>query len=91
MSNVEIRSKVQELRELQRMADELAAEMEAVKDAIKAHMATQGVDSLAGVDYRITWKEVTSTRLDGKALKAALPEVAAQFTRQTTTRRFCIA
>ena len=91
MSSTEIQTKVQELRELQRMADELATEMEAVKDALKAHMDAQGVDSLAGVDYLVTWKKVTSARLDGKALKAALPEIAAQYTRQTTARRFVVA
>lgn len=91
MSSTEIQTKVRELRELQRMADELATEMEAVKDALKAHMDAQGVDSLAGVDYLVTWKKVTSARLDGKALKAALPEIAAQYTRQTTARRFVVA
>ena len=38
MSNTEIQSKVNELRELRRMADELAAEIERIQDAIKAHM-----------------------------------------------------
>jgi predicted phage-related endonuclease len=91
MSTLEISSKVQELRELQRMADELAAEIAAIQDTLKAHMTVQGVDTLAGADYKVTWKEVTSSRLDSKALKAALPELAAQYTRQTTTRRFCVA
>lgn len=91
MSNMEIRSKVQELRELQRMADELAAEMEAIKDALKAHMDAQAVYEISGTDYKVTWKEVTSAHLDSKALKAALPEIAAKYTRQTTTRRFVVA
>ena len=38
MSNTEIQSKVNELRELRRMADELTAEIESIQDAIKAHM-----------------------------------------------------
>ena len=38
MSNTEIQSKVNELRELRRMADELTAEIENIQDAIKAHM-----------------------------------------------------
>ena len=91
MSTLEIAAKVRELRELQRMADELAAEIEATKDALKAHMDAQGVDSLTGSDYKITWKQVVSSRLDGTALKRAMPELAAQFTRQTTTRRFVVA
>ena len=36
MSINEMDSKIKELRELRRMADELAAEMEAIQDSIKA-------------------------------------------------------
>lgn len=34
--------------------------------------------------------EITSSRLDSTALKKALPEIASQFTKQTTARRFSI-
>ena len=54
-------------------------------------MTAQDTDTLTGVDWKVTWKAVTSSRLDSKALKAALPDVAAQFTRQTTARRFVLA
>ena len=39
----------------------------------------------------VTYKAVTSSRIDTGALKKALPDLAAQFTRSTTSRRFCIA
>ena len=62
MSNTEIQSKVNELRELRRMADELTAEIESIQDAIKAHMTAIDADTLTGADYKITWKTVTSSR-----------------------------
>ena len=46
MSNTEIQSKVNELRELRRMADELTAEIESIQDAIKAHMTAIDADTL---------------------------------------------
>ncbi len=46
MSKKELCSQIKNLRELNRMADELNAEIEATKDAIKAEMAAQGVDTL---------------------------------------------
>lgn len=49
------------------------------------------VDTLAGLDYKITYKAVTSSRLDSKALKADQPELYAKYTKQTTARRFCLA
>ena len=90
MSSKEMDRKIKELRELRRMADKLEAEIENITDTIKAEMTAQGVDTLAGTDWKATWKNVTSSRLDTTALKKALPDLAAQFTK-TTTRRFCVA
>ena len=87
MSINEMDSKIKELRELRRMADELAAEME----TIQAHMDAEGVDTINGTDWKVTYKAVTSSRLDANALKKALPDLAQQFTKTTTARRFCIA
>ena len=84
-------AKVQELRELKRMQEELAAEIEAIQDELKAHMDTHGMDTLLGMDWRITWKAVTTKRLDTGALRKAMPDVAQAFTRETTTKRFVLA
>ncbi len=91
MGTIELDSRIRELREYRRMADELAAEIDNLTDSIKAEMTARNVDTLDGSDWRVTWKNVTSSRLDGKALKAALPDVAAQYTKPTTTRRFVLA
>ncbi len=91
MSINELDMKVKELRELRRMAEELQAEIDAAQDAIKAHMDSQGVDTLAGADWKVTWKPVTSNRMDTTALKKALPEIAERFMKSVTSRRFCVA
>ena len=91
MSIIDMDSKIKELRELRRMADELTAEMESITDSIKRHMDAEGVDTLIGTDWKVTYKAVTSSRLDTTALKKALPDLTAQFTKTTTARRFCIA
>ena len=88
MSINEIESKAHELQELKRMREELEAEIEATQDAIKAAMGDS--DSITAGAYKITWKPVESSRIDTKALKAALPDVAARFTVTSTTRRFCV-
>ena len=91
MSRQDIESKVQEIRELKRMQEELSAELEALTCEIKAHMDAEGVDTISGTDWKVTYKAVTSSRLDTSALKKALPDLAQQFTRTTTARRFCVA
>lgn len=89
MSINEMESKIRELRQLQALIEEAQAEAEAIKDAIKAAMGSQ--EALQAGEYKVTWKPVTSTRLDATALRKALPDVAERFTRTTTTRRFTVA
>ena len=88
MSNPNMEAKVHELMELKRLKEELEAEIAAAEDAIKAVMGEEEL-LLAG-SYKVSWKTFTSSRLDTAALKKALPEVAAAYTKQTTARRFSI-
>ena len=63
-----------------------------MKSALRAFEAELEAIRAAG-----TWREeriITTpqrSRIDTTALRKALPEVAAAFTRQTTVRRFCVA
>ena len=54
-------------------------------------MDSQGVDTLAGSDWKVTWKAVPGSRIDTTALKKALPEIAERFMKSTTSRRFVLA
>lgn len=90
MSIKEMDSKVMTLRELQSEIDRLNAEVEAIKDALKAQMVEQGEETLAGNGWKASWKIIEGTRLDTKALKAALPEIVAKYTVTTRTSRFTI-
>ena len=89
MSTTELEMKIRELRQLQQLIEEAQAEAEGIKDAIKAHMGAS--EELRAGEYKVTWKPVTASRLDAAALRAALPEVAARFTRTSMTRRFVVA
>ena len=89
MSISEMEVKARELRQLQALIEEAQAEAEAIKDAIKAAMGDS--ESVQAGEYRITWKAVTSSRIDTTALKKALPDVAERFTKETVTRRFVIS
>ena len=89
MSINEVESKIRALRQLQSLIEEAEAEAEAIKDALKAHMGDS--EELRAGEYKVTWKAVKSSRIDTTALRKALPDVAQAFTRETTTRRFCVA
>lgn len=89
MSNPNLELKVKELLELKRMREELDAEITAAEEEIKQAMGTE--ETLLAGAFKVTWKAVTSSHLDSTALKKALPEIAARFMKQTTTRRFSIS
>lgn len=89
MSENDIIRKIRLLRELQRMAEDAQSEAEALKDEIKAIMGDS--EELIAGEYKITWKNVESTKVDTAALKREMPSIAEAFTRKTTTRRFCVA
>lgn len=89
MSINKMEAKARELRQLQALIEEAQAEAEALKDEIKAAMGDR--ESVQAGEYKITWKAVTSARIDTTALKKALPDVAARFTKETTARRFLVA
>ncbi|MEA4899841.1 MAG: hypothetical protein VB115_16585 [Christensenellaceae bacterium] len=89
MSQQELTATVVELQELRRMQEELDALVEDAQDRIKAHMGE--TEELTAGAFKVTWKPVTSNRLDTTALKKALPEIAERFTKTTTARRFTVA
>lgn len=91
MSTNEMASKVKELKELKLMAEELSADIAAIEDSIKAEMTQKGVEEMTVDVFKIRWTKVSSTRFDSTTFKKAMPELYAQFTRQTESRRFTIA
>lgn len=89
MNIKDIEAKARELRQLQVLIEEAQEEAEALLDAIKAAMGDS--ETVQAGEYKITWKPVTSIRIDTRALKEALPDVAERFKKETTVRRFTVA
>ena len=89
MSINEMEIKIRELRNLQTLIEEAEAEAEALKDQIKAEMGDR--EELRVGEYRVPYKTITSSRFDTTAFRKAMPDVAAKFTKSTTSRRFTVA
>ena len=87
-ANNDIIAKVQELMELRRMAEELQSEIDALQEAVKSFMGSE--ESMIAGAFKVSYKSVTSSRLDSSALKRELPDIAARFMKQTTIRRFTV-
>lgn len=79
---------MKELAQYTRMAEEIAATVEGLKDQLKKYMSDNNIDTITGDEHKATYKEVTSNRIDTTALKQQFPEVAKRFTKTTKTKRF---
>lgn len=88
MTQNEIARTLTDLQELRRMQEELTAEIEALTDTIKSYMGEQ--ETLVAGGYKVTYKPVTSTRIDTTALKKDLPDIAARYSKTSTVRRFTV-
>lgn len=91
MSTTNINKRVKELKELQRMSDELNAEIEAIKDELKAEMAARNTDEILTSEYKLKYKEVSSSRFDTTSFKNKYIDLYNQFLKVTTSKRFTIA
>ncbi len=90
MTEKMIENRVKKLQAIEAQQKELEA-AEAIRAELKADLEEKGVEELKTKNFILRWKEIISSRLDSKALKAALPDVYGQFCKATTSRRFTIA
>ena len=91
MSANELTTKIRELKELKKMAEELAAEITSIEDQIKAEMTARDTEEMNIDVYKVRWTTVNGSRFDTTAFKKAMPELHQQFSKQTCTRRFTVA
>lgn len=77
-----------ELAEYKRLQDEINANVDSIQDEIKQYMIKAGITKLNGVEHCATYTPVTQSRIDSKGLKVKYPEIAEQFTKQSTYNRF---
>ena len=91
MTNKQLDNHVKKLQGIEAQMKELEAQAEAIRAEIKADLESKGEDEHNTGSFIIRWKEIISRRLDGKALKAALPDVFATYSRKSISRRFTIA
>ena len=83
MSTNELNTTAKELLSIRSMIAELEAEAEAA-------MVERGTEALQGDGWKATWKNVVSSRFDSKRFKADHADLYGQYSKQTTTTRFCV-
>ena len=91
MTKKEIIAQIELINEWERVIEEAKAEVEAIKDSIKAEMADRDLDELEAGSYIVRYKTVATSRFDSTAFKKTYEDLYKAFLKQTTSRRFSIS
>ena len=91
MSINELESRIIKMQEWEQLAQDAAAEAEALKDSIKAEMLARETEELQAGRFIVRWTSVLTTRFNSSEFKKAMPDVYAAFMKQTASRRFTIS
>ena len=91
MSITELTTKIEDIKTLQVMIDDLTAELESKKDEVKAEMAAQNVEEMTVSCFKVRYTTVTSNRFDSAAFKKTHSDLYNQYMKTTVSKRFSIA
>ena len=91
MSANEMEMKIAKLQEWEQLLEEAKAEVESLKDEIKAEMLNRNAEEMSAGRYIVRWTSVLSNRFDTTTFKREHAEMYKQYTKQTASRRFSVA
>ena len=91
MTKNEIITKIEALNEWEALMEEAKAEVEALRDSIKAEMLERDTEELTAGQYIVRWTSILSNRFDTTSFKKQFGDLYKSFTKQSTSRRFCIS
>lgn len=91
MSTNDLVMKVEQLKELENLLEEVKVEAEAVRDEIKQEMMARDTEELEAGQYIVRWTSILSNRFDTTAFKKVMPDVYKAYTKQISSRRFSIS
>lgn len=90
MSIIELNEQVNDYFDIITEIERLQAQAEAIKDVIKFVMVEKETEEISGTNWRATWHNTKTERIDTKALKEKLPEVFKEYSKMTTSTRFTL-
>ena len=91
MSTNDLVMKVEQLKELENLLEEVKVEAEAIRDEIKQEMMARDTEELEAGQYIVRWTSILSNRFDTTAFKKVMPDVYKAYTKQSSSRRFSIS
>ena len=91
MGQNELTATIERLKELEAEQDAITAEIETLKDRLKAELVKQGVGKMLVGDYKVSYTSYVQRRFDSTAFKADHAEMYAEYTKAIEAHRFTIS
>ena len=91
MSTNELTTTARTYREIQAEIKTLEEQADAIRQQMIAEMDARKAEELDAGEYTIRWTAYESGRLDGAALRKAMPDLVDKFTKRTIATRFSVA
>ena len=91
MANDIIIQQVRELKSLKIMAKELADEIAKLETSLKTEMESRQTEKMTIDVFTLSYITVVTHRIDTTAIKKELPDIAARYTKESSSKRFTIA
>ena len=84
-------NQIEALNEWEEIMEQAKAEIDAIKDTLKAEMLARDTEELEAGKYIIRWTNITSNRFDSASFKKNLPEIYKAYLKQSISKRFSIS
>ena len=91
MGQQELTATIERIKELEAEQEAISAEMETLKDRLKAVLVRQGVDKMLVGNYKVSNTKYTTHRFDSKAFKADHEDMYKEYTKAVEAHRFTIS
>lgn len=90
MSNQALHDTIKELKEYKLLKEEAEARIAELETILKSEMKTQKTDKLTVGEYKLTLSQVSSKRIDSKALQENRPDIYALFVKASSYERLTV-
>lgn len=90
MSQNELHDTIKELKEYKLLKEEAEARIAELESVIKSEMKSQELEKMTIGEYKITLSQITSKRVDSKALQENRPDIYALFVKASTYERLTV-
>ena len=90
MSTSEMHDIIRELKEYKNLREECEAKISELETTIKNTMKEQELEKMTVGEYKVTLSQVTSKRVDSKALQENRPDIYALFVKASSYERLTV-